>query len=80
MPVQTLERLAVDHRINGAFDVQEFVRGEFYDDTYGLISTPPPLGIAAALAGTTVAVTALAVFVVSEIAGRYSARSRGAQR
>lgn len=61
-------------------DVVEFAQGEFYSDDFGLISTPPPLTLAAALIGTTVAVTALAVFAASEIAGRYLARPRGLDR
>jgi hypothetical protein len=59
----------------GAFEIR---RGAFLpDDGYGLVTAPPPLSLAAALTATTVAVAALAVFAVSEIAGWYAARPRG---
>lgn len=69
-----------DHAPGMAHDIFEVRPGEFYSDDFGLVIDSPPLTIAAALAATTVAVTALVVFVVSEIAGRYAARSRGGAR
>lgn len=80
MPALELDLPAAELHTSGELDVQECRRDEFYSDTYGLVSTPPPLTIAAALAATTVAVAALVVFVVGEIAGRYSARPRGGAR
>lgn len=44
------------------------------------LHAPPPLGVAAALAAVTVTTSALVVFAVGEIAGRYAARPRGGVR
>jgi len=75
---RALERPVAVPCLDSAFEVR---RGEFLpDDGYGLVTAPPPLSLAAALTATTVAVSALAVFAVSEIAGRYSARPRGGTR
>ncbi|WP_154677636.1 hypothetical protein [Mycolicibacter icosiumassiliensis] len=74
MPALATLPAAASTDIDGEFNVEEFARGEFYSDDFGLVTAPPPLTIAAALAATTVAVTALMGFAVGEIAGRYAAR------
>ncbi|MGV0624554.1 hypothetical protein [Mycolicibacter minnesotensis] len=76
MPALATFPVAASTDIDGESFVQEFVRGEFYDDTYGLVTAPPPLGVAAALAAVTVMAGALALFVMSNLAGMYAARHR----
>jgi hypothetical protein len=80
MPALATLPAAASTDIDGEFNVQEFARGEFYSDDFGLVTVPPPLGIAAAFAAITVMAGALMVFVASEIAGQYIARPRGGAR
>lgn len=80
MPALATLPAAASTDTDGEFNVQEFARGEFYDDAYGLVTAPPPLDVAAAIAAVTVMAVALALFAVGEIAGRYAARPRGGAR
>lgn len=76
MAAKTAFQSPVGIDIDEAFVV---VRGEFLPDDLGLVSSPPPIGIAAGLVSATIIGAALVVFAVSEIAGRYAARPRGAR-